>query len=369
MRNRLRIFLVLMLATTLPFSVAASQLTLPEGVMTKIAPWKAHDNREKPLIAVVGENTFTELTDFVIPYALLKEANVADVFTVAIRPGPIQLFPAFKVEADMTANHFDRLYPLGADYILVPAVHETDNPELLRWIQEQQAKGSTIVGICDGVWVLGHAGLLDGHYATGHWYSREDLEEQYPKAFWVQDRRYVADGKIVTTTGVTASVPVTLALIEAIAGEKKAATLAAQVGASDWSVKHDSRAFALKTSNVVTVALNYVSFWQHDTYGIQVSTGDDDIKLAFSADSYSRTYQTQVFSYAKDMNPVKLKSGLTLLPDRVEGRNENVDRWISLIDNETAMETLNRTLRDIGDTYGFRTAALVALQLEYKVDN
>ena len=59
----------------------------------RISPYQARADRLRPLIAVVGENSGTELTDFVIPYAVLARSGVADVLSVATRPGVLKLRP------------------------------------------------------------------------------------------------------------------------------------------------------------------------------------------------------------------------------------------------------------------------------------
>ncbi len=96
----------------------------------------------------------------------------------------------------------------------------TTGPKLIAWVAAQARKGATVVGVCDGVWVLARAGLLEGREATGHWYSFDDLRKAYPKTQWLRNKRYVADGKVVTTTGVTATIPVSFALVEAIEGRE-----------------------------------------------------------------------------------------------------------------------------------------------------
>lgn len=66
-----------------------------------------------------------------------------------------------------------------------------------------------------------NAGLLEGHRATGHWYSLPSLQK-FSGTTWIRDQRYVSDGVVVTTTGVTASIPASHALGEAIAGHNRA---------------------------------------------------------------------------------------------------------------------------------------------------
>ena len=113
-------------------------------------------------MAVIGENGMTELVDYVIPYGLLSRSGVAEVVALSTRPGAMQMMPALRLLADADIDAFDRRHPEGADYVIVPAVHHSDDPTLLRWVRQQADKGATLVAICDGVLVLGNAGVLQG---------------------------------------------------------------------------------------------------------------------------------------------------------------------------------------------------------------
>ena len=53
-------------------------------------------NRSQPVIAVVAENGYTELTDYVVPYGVLRESGVAQVWALATQAGPVRLFPALR---------------------------------------------------------------------------------------------------------------------------------------------------------------------------------------------------------------------------------------------------------------------------------
>lgn len=116
-----------------------------------LPPFQARDGRTRPVVAIIAENRFTELTDYVIPYSILKQANIAEVYALGMQEGNIKMFPALILRAQFSATQFDRLHPAGADYVIVPAVHYSDAPELISWIQTQAKKGATIIGICDGV--------------------------------------------------------------------------------------------------------------------------------------------------------------------------------------------------------------------------
>ncbi|UUZ50208.1 DJ-1/PfpI family protein [Massilia sp. B-10] len=93
----------------------------------------------------------------------------------------------------------DLRYPDGADYVIVPALSTPDDPVLLPWLAAQAAKGATIVSICDGALVAARAGVFKGHRATGHWATHKLRVENFPDTEWLANRRYVADGKVVSS--------------------------------------------------------------------------------------------------------------------------------------------------------------------------
>jgi putative intracellular protease/amidase len=310
-------------------------------------------------VAVLGQNDGTETTDFLVPYGVLRESGVADVVAVATRPGPLALHPALTIRPQATVAEFDARHPDGADYVIVPAMHHVDDPDVLAWLRAQAAKQATIVGVCDGALVLGAAGLLDGREATAHWYSRDGLRKSHPAMRWARDRRYVVDRGVATTTGITASIPVSLALVEAIAGRPAAEALAGRLGVARWDAAHDSDAFHLDRGHVRTAAGNWLAFWSHETLALPVEDGVDEIGLALAADAWSRTYRSRVLATAAA--PVTTRRGLTVLPDADAARGP----LLPPIAREHPAETLDVTLRSMAARYGEPTAAFVALQLEY----
>jgi len=318
--------------------------------------------RARPVVAVLGYSGGTETTDYIVPYGVLRQSGVAEVVAVATAPGPLPLMPALTIQPQATTAEFDARHPAGADYVIVPAMHRADDPAVLSWVRAQAAVGATIVGVCDGTLVLAAAGLLDDHRATGHWYALGDLRDDHPATEWVRDRRFVVDRGVATTTGITASIPVSLALVEAIAGRARAEAVARELGVTRWNADHDSGAFRLDTRHVRTAAGNWLAFWSHETVGLAVEPGVDEIALALVADAWSRTYRSQAMAVTTGMGTVATRRGLTLVPDRGA---EGVDRMLSPLVTERPAHALDVALEDIGGRYGRPTAAFVALQLEY----
>jgi putative intracellular protease/amidase len=245
-------------------------------------------------------------------------------------------------------------------------VYQSTEPNLLSWLKVQAARGATIVGVCDGVWVVAGAGLLENRSATGHWFSMTDLQKQFPHTHWVHDRRWVRDGQVITTTGVTASLPVSLALVEEIAGRERAVALARELGVPGWNASHDSARFRLTAARVGTAAANLLAFWRWERIGIPIAPGVDEIGLAFTADAFGRTYRSTSVVLPTGAGSVVTRRGLTILPEPAAGK---VDRTEAIPHgDEEPARALDGALETIAGLYGPATASFVALQLEYPWD-
>jgi putative intracellular protease/amidase len=356
-RNSLFFLLGLLVALTV-----AGTARVNAGEPGSIPAYHSRVGHSRPVIAIVGANVGAETTDYLVPYGVLTQSGVAEVVALGTEPGAIQMMPALKIVPQATVDEFDTRFPEGADYVVVPAQHNPNDATLIKWIQVQAGKGATTVGICDGVWVLANAGLLRGHRATGHWYSLDDLEHKFPDTTWIRNRRYVVDGSIITTTGVTASIPVSLALIEAIAGREPATEIASEIGAADWSSAHDSGKFKLGTRSMVTAAGNELAFWSHEKVGIPVSAGVNEIALALVADAYSRTYRSEALTVSSAKS-LRTRGGLTLIPDLDDAKAPA--HMLAPVDSKPPVQELNLALSGISEAYGAPTAAFVALQIEY----
>jgi hypothetical protein len=78
--------------------------------------------RVRPVVAVLGANEGSETTDYLIPYGVLKRSGVAEVVSLGTHAGPVRLMPALTIVPEATTAEFDRRYPEGADYVIVPAM-------------------------------------------------------------------------------------------------------------------------------------------------------------------------------------------------------------------------------------------------------
>jgi transcriptional regulator GlxA family with amidase domain len=330
-----------------------------------LARYEARFGRTQPVIAVVAYNASTEITDFIVPYGVLAESGAADVVAVSTGEGPVQMSAGTRFGAQATLAQFDTRYPQGADYVIVPAIYEGEAYEpLLGWLRAQAGRGATIVGVCDGVLTVANTGLLEGKRATTHWRTIDDIERKHPGTRWTRNTRYIADGNIITTSGVSASIPISIALVEAIAGRARAEALAKRLGATDWSPRHNSEQFRLTPRAFLTALANKAMFWRHEELGIAVAPGVDEIRVALIADAYHRTRRSPTFTVSASGEPVRTRRGLTIYPD-TPANERAADRMLSLLEHVPPVQALDQALSDIAVGYGTRTAAFVALTMEY----
>lgn len=166
------------------------------------------------------------------------------------------------------------------------------------------------------------------------------------------------DGSLVTTSGISAALPVSLALVEAMAGPTRAVALAHEIGLTDWSPAHDSHAFAFGPVGYLAAVANYLAFWRHETLAIPVEPGVDEVALALRADAWARSFRTEVL--ATGAAPLHTRHGLELLPDAPEP-------GLQPLPGKTVPPglALDEALDAIAERYGVATAAFVAAQLEY----
>ncbi|MCE7999488.1 MAG: hypothetical protein HEP70_11570 [Rhodobiaceae bacterium] len=317
-------------------------------------------------IVVVAQNGGTEVTDFLVPYGVLSRAGVGEVRAVSTEAGPVYLWPGLTIEADESVDAFDARKPDGADLVIIPAVLDPEDQVLIGWLQQQSAKGAMLVSICDGALVLARTGLLDGRRATGHWYTRKTRQEDFPNVLWQENTRYVRDGNIATSAGVSASLPISLHLVDMLAGKARAEALAAELSLEGFSAEHNSEAFQLGAANVWVAARNFLFGWPRDKYALVLSDGMDEIALAFAVDMFARTYRSQAVPVGSEA--VRSLTGLTVLPEQPElagaaasvGFERGGDLQLA-----PGAEAPEQILAFLTEQYGRDSAAFVALQLEY----
>ncbi|PPD02332.1 MAG: AraC family transcriptional regulator [Methylocystis sp.] len=94
------------------------------------------------------------------------------------------------------------------------------------WLRRQHALGAIVAGSCNGVFLLGEAGLLDGRRCTTTWWRHDELKTRYPRADAAWGASLIEDGRIVTAGGPLSWIDLSLHIIRALLGPEAAKTAA-----------------------------------------------------------------------------------------------------------------------------------------------
>jgi len=115
---------------------------------------------------------------------------------------------------------FDSVIVLGA----LNAVEAS--AAMIDFLRRASVESRRVASICTGAFMLAAAGLLDGRRVTTHWYEARNLQRLYPKARVEEDSIFVKDGNVWSSAGMTASIDLCLALLEADHGVELARLVA-----------------------------------------------------------------------------------------------------------------------------------------------
>jgi AraC family transcriptional regulator, transcriptional activator FtrA len=129
-----------------------------------------------------------------------------------LRAGPVRSSTGLDVLAPKGLSALRR-----ADTIVVPGVAEPLDHATLdaaaRAIGNAHARGARVLSICTGVFVLAHAGLLDGRRASTHWDAAARLKREYPQVDVDPSVLYIDEGSVLTSAGVAAGLDLCLHII------------------------------------------------------------------------------------------------------------------------------------------------------------
>jgi transcriptional regulator GlxA family with amidase domain len=131
-----------------------------------------------------------------------------DFAVCACEPPPIRTSSGFSID---TPYGIERL--AEADLIIIPGWHDIHDrpPEaLLQALRDAVDRGSRVMSMCTGAFVLAASGLLDGRRATTHWRDAETLARHYPKITVDPSVLYIDDGAVLTSAGTGSGIDLCL---------------------------------------------------------------------------------------------------------------------------------------------------------------
>ncbi|CDG80814.1 GlxA family transcriptional regulator [Janthinobacterium agaricidamnosum] len=144
---------------------------------------------------------------------LLRKKDHYDITLVGGRPSSVMCSSG--IEFKVHCHYLD--FQAESDLLLVaggpayPAYQP--EPAFIDWLKRHVQGAGRFGAVCNGVFLLGHAGLLAGREITTHWDHAQRLSAQFPAARVRPDKIFVRDGNLFTCGGVTAGIDLCLALI------------------------------------------------------------------------------------------------------------------------------------------------------------
>lgn len=179
-----------------------------------------------------------EVLDFSGPFEVFSTANrlsetgdIFNVFLVAESTGPINARGNFLI-----SPHHDFSSAPDIDVlVVVGGVHigQISNKAVIAWVAKAAEQAQLVASVCTGAFILAEAGLLTNQQVTTHWEDIEDLRKNYPSLQVIEGKRWVDEGKFITSGGISAGIDMSLHLVARLADEKLAEKTAKQME-FDW---------------------------------------------------------------------------------------------------------------------------------------
>lgn len=171
-----------------------------------------------------------EILDFAGPLEVFAYAGY-HVFTVSKSEEEIKAQGILTVKTDYTlknAPKADILAFFGGN-----ASSAYNDPDVIAWIK-QQTDVDFYFSVCTGAFLLAEAGILNNKAATTFHDSLDDLEAKYPAIDVRRDVRFVDNGKIITTAGISAGIDGALHLVAKLQGISAAKRTAYYMEYDNW---------------------------------------------------------------------------------------------------------------------------------------
>jgi transcriptional regulator GlxA family with amidase domain len=181
-----------------------------------------------------------EVLDFAGPFEVFGVAGLRSgdrpfqVFTVAER-GPVYARNGLSINPTFLLNDHpkpDVLVIPGGGGILPDGTpfgsrREVNNSAVISWIRRHAESAEIVLSVCTGAFLLAKAGLLDGLTATTHFKAADGLRELAPNTTLAMHERWVDNGQIITSAGISAGIDASLHVVGRLLGNEAADETAA----------------------------------------------------------------------------------------------------------------------------------------------
>lgn len=199
-------------------------------------------NATKPLVVGILIFDDVEVLDFCGPFEVFSVAGrvaatgedgrtgetATQVITIAQTARIVKARGNLLVQPHYTFENHPNL-----DVLIVPGGwgtrREIDNAVLISWLDKVSSQVTIRASVCTGSFLLGKIGLFDGHKATTHWASLDRMAQTFPQVQIIRDERWVDEGNIISSAGISAGIDMSLHLVERLFNRNVAEQTARQM--------------------------------------------------------------------------------------------------------------------------------------------
>jgi putative intracellular protease/amidase len=286
---------------------------------------------DRLVVAVVLGASGSVITDALGPYEVFARSPRFFVYTVAAGRPTAMLSGGLAVVPDYSLDDVDAGLAPEPDVVVVPAVAAPNGRKeapLREWLTRRTDRGAHLLAVCNGSRLLAATGLLDGRRATAHWSAIKGLERRHPQVDWVRGQRYVQDGTITTTAGVTSGVFGALRLVEQLADAGEAQRVGQELAYPGWSLHGPSEIRAQRWAPGDLAYLLAAAFpWLRPTVGVGLVEGAGELEVAAPFEVYASSFAARTVPIAATAT-VATRHGLRLVATPATAGALRVDRLV-----------------------------------------
>lgn len=165
-----------------------------------------------------------ELLDFAGPYEVFSTTSESNdnksfrVFTISEDGGAIKSVNGLIVIPDYSFSNHPKI-----DILIIPGGEgtkaEIKKKKVMEWVNKTQGSAEIMATVCSGARIPAVLGLLDGLEATTHHSVIDDVKKLAPNVIIDHTKRFIDNGKIMTSGGISAGIDLSLHIVKKLCGE------------------------------------------------------------------------------------------------------------------------------------------------------
>lgn len=281
--------------------------------LTEVQIPNYHPN--KPTVAVVLGSPLTEVFDFMVPYEMFAMTDAYNVYAVASDTNVKSLTGGLEIVPHYSFQEMNQLLGKSPDLIVVPYMPMIDEEKyrpVREWIQKHAT--TEILSICSGAMNMADAGLLTGKNSTIHWRIVDQVKKKYPETNWIRDQRYVQEGNMIASAGLTSGMDAVLHVISSQLGESVAEKIAKEFNYPSFHYVNSPKVepYSIDQSEAIYY-LNLAYQFQKQKLGVLLYDGMEEAALTSVFDTYAPLGTTKVYTLSDSDRPIVTKHHLNLI--------------------------------------------------------